>query len=144
MPAAETPRLRHSLGDVRDRVLIGTAVGLFEALGFSVHAVALFLLSGPTVFQASGATLGQTILAYVVGGAASGVLIGLLLPLGRWRAGATLIGAFALVPFYCAMSVIIPGFDPWSSGWMIAFMLLAAVAGGILGWWGYSLVHRAR
>lgn len=136
--------VRHSVREVRERVLIGTAVGLFEALGFSAYAAALFLIRGPAVFQASGATLGQTILAYLLGGAASGMLTGLLLPLGRWRIGATLIGAFALVPFYCAMSLVIGGFDPWSSVWIIAFMVLSIVAGGIVGWWGYSLAERGR
>ena len=134
--------VRHSIREVRDRVLIGTAVGLFQALGFSVHAVALVLLRGAAAFGESGATLGQTVLAYALGGAASGMLIGLLLPLARWRIGATLLGASALVPFYVAMTVTIPGYDPWASGSMIAFMLLAAIAGAMLGWWAYSLVHR--
>jgi hypothetical protein len=130
-----------SLRDVRDRVLIGTAVGLVQALGFSAYALALVLLRGPADFLAFGATLGQAIVAYFAGGAASGMFVGLLLPLGRWRVGATLLGAFALVPFYVAIAVVIPGFDAWASGWMIAFMALAAVAGGIAGAWGYSLGH---
>lgn len=90
------------------RILNNLAWGLAWALAFAL-ALSLFvavqaLLRGSMYFEAEGVSLAQVVAMYFTAALAAGCVAGLLRPLARTRAGATIVGA-AVGPFvYGAIS----------------------------------------
>jgi len=88
--------------NVRKCVGYGTAY----AAVYSLVAFAVAASAAPSPLGEAGASgIPQLILAYFAGGIAAGLLIGLLLPLGRTRVGAAAIGFVAAVPVFWALAM---------------------------------------
>lgn len=74
------------------------AWGLSFSLVYVLFVLAVFLARGPEAFEQAGTTLPRVAAAYVASGFVGGVLFGLLMPLGRTRAGAALLGLIVAIP----------------------------------------------
>jgi len=81
-------------------------VGVWFGVAYSAWALVLLLLRGSEPFDRLGTTVGKAILFYLAAGVISGTIIGLLLPIGRWLAGALLIGVMAGIPVGALIAVI--------------------------------------
>jgi hypothetical protein len=126
----------HSLWrDLRDRLALGLAIMLLVMGGFVAFVTIQFLFRGEAPFDAHGTTYGTAILTYAAAGVLGGILLGLALPLTRWRWGSAVAGAVAFVPFYGSVMVAQQG-PPWGwDRWDIGFAVGAGLLmGGILGY----------
>lgn len=110
------------------KLLLGVLWGLAAALITSVVAVAQYMITDGRAFDTHGITLGKVIALYFIGGIVGGAIVGLLLPLTKWRLGASVVGMVALAPFYIGIALALGHKDIYSG-------LIAAVAiGGVAGY----------
>jgi hypothetical protein len=65
-------------------------------------------------FEAGHTTLPKLIAAYVASGLVVGVVVGLLLPLARWKSGAAVIGMVATIPYMLLIRHAMSDMGPWS------------------------------
>jgi hypothetical protein len=100
----------------------------------SIWVLILAILSGSTTLSVRGTRVGAlTIIAvYLAGGGLGGAIVGVLLPLVRWRLGSVLVGIIAVLPLAAGVTYSLavasaPGMD-W-----ITMTIVAVVLGGILG-----------
>jgi hypothetical protein len=105
---------------------LGILGGLVVGLLFSLYAVVIYAIS-PGTFDRLGISLGATVSLYLLGGVVGGTICGLLLPLTKYRSGATVLGAITALPVYLGAGVLLGG--SLSTG-----VLLAAIVGGAVGY----------
>ena len=91
-----------------------------------VGLIAVFI--GPGPFERANTTLLSVLLVYWGGGLIAGVIVGLLLPIGRSTVGAALIGGVAGVPVACAAMLATTQPAKW-----VETLPVAAVLGLVLG-----------
>lgn len=73
--------------------------------------------------------------AYLFAGATSGLIIGVLSPLLRWRVGAAVIGMLAAAPMFMGILMLRDGFSHWSTmetGVLAILVLAFGIPGGII------------
>lgn len=107
--------MRASSRKVTDRPPIGPAP--FAGAGYGLAVGAAFLafvlgnavLTGGQAMTASGLTPWSAAAVFLGGGLVGGTLVGLLLPLARWRIGAGVLGAIGLFPAISGISIAIDG-----------------------------------
>jgi hypothetical protein len=113
------------------RASIGFVCGIGMACILSLYVLVLYLFRGPAPFQAYGTTLLNTVWAYFVGGAAAGVVVGLLHPVTRTAWGAALVGFVAGIPVYWAAMISLDR-HATSSG-VVAVIIAALCVGAPVG-----------
>jgi hypothetical protein len=113
--------------------VVGAKWGLIVATLLCVWVAVLALLSGSWVFtNRSGASYhaGTIIALYLCGGIATGVIIGALRGLLRWRIGAVAVGAIAVLPFGAGIFATRTAFAPWGHIETISLIIFAIAFGG--------------
>ena len=101
---------------------------------YSLYVVALFALRGAAPFKAVGLSLGAVLALYAGGALAAGAIVGVLMPLARWRAGAAAVGAVAAIPFVAGVLLAVEGPFPVTAARPWAKILfVAATLGGLTG-----------
>jgi MFS family permease len=116
-----------------ERVRVAVLVGLGYAVGYSVIAAALFKLKDPSQVERMGMSLPQAIATYWAGAVLGGVLVGILLPMARWRVGAFVLGTLGTLPFFMLVSLLIAADAPWFPDQVIMALLVSMVLGGLMG-----------
>lgn len=124
-----------------DRCLLCMGFGWFVAALLSLFALGAYLLRGPEPFQANRTSIGLAVLTYFAGATLAGVVVGLTLPLARWRIGAVIVGMLAAVPFYAAIRFAVDGFTPWTMKDTFVILLTSLFVGAPVGLSYYSLFH---
>jgi hypothetical protein len=121
------------MASLLDNLKSGTRWGLAFAAFYSAAAVLIWLVRGDVAFEAQGTSLWQVLLAYVAGGMAAGVVVGLLMPLGRTRFGAGVIGFVAAVPVMFVVGMAVSPPPTWFTRVPIVAFGCAAILGPIVG-----------
>lgn len=124
---------RRTWDELRLSIQLCTALAMFLAAALCAYALLLYLVRGAAPFARHGTTLGEVLLAYVIGMALAGVIVGLLLPFARHRWGAPLVGAVAFMPFYASVRVAMDGFAPWTGDDVFVVILCSIAVGGLVG-----------
>lgn len=96
-------RLTRGLGR---RVAEGIAQMFWPALGCAIVATAVYSREGRQIVSDGGAPLPQLLAVYVLGGLASGAILGALKPYTRSKIGLTLVWIAALLPFTFAIVIL--------------------------------------
>jgi hypothetical protein len=91
--------------------------------------VTLSALAGRNGLHTLGITLGEAILIYLLGGLASGCVVGLLSPLGAHRSGRMLIGFIASLPAAGLIGAVLIPPDAWGEELVSTSLVFAAIVG---------------
>lgn len=97
------------------RIRIGLEWGASFAAVYSAYVTLLWLLRGEGPFERADTTLGKVILAYFLAGLVGGAVFGLLLPMGRNRWGAALLGFLVALPVTYALGMAVEPPERWFS-----------------------------
>ncbi len=122
---------------LRDRVIRSVVYGVTMAGFYCVYVLALYLARGNTPFERVGYSLPTLMGLYVFGGVAGGAIVGVLLPLAKWRLGASLIGALAGLPLGFALYLTSGDYSTTS---LALSLVTVTLIGGMIG----MLVPRRR
>jgi hypothetical protein len=121
------------------RASIGFLCGIGVACLLTLYVLVLYLFRGPAPFGVYGTTLLSTVWAYFVGGAAGGVVAGVLQPITRTALGAALVGFLTGVPVFWAVMISLHGRGTSSD--LVAILLGALFVGapvGVIWRWQWS------
>jgi MFS family permease len=116
-----------------DRVRLGLIVGLAYAGAYSLVAVAVFHFKDPADLAMLHASLTQVVLAYIVGAVAGGAIVGALLPIARWPAGAFALGTAGTFPFFVLVFLLLAADAPWFPDQVVMGLIGAMLLGGPMG-----------
>jgi hypothetical protein len=114
-----------------------TFLAIWTALGvaglFSIWVLVVGLVNGFAAFEAEmGVSVPIAVALYFVGGAATGVIIAVLIPFGRWLVGATVLGYVASLPVFYLFARTMMSAEDWARmGWPVT--LVCGVIGAIVG-----------
>ena len=112
------------------RLLWGARHGALFGVVFCGLALVAFLIGGHATFEAQHTSLGRVLVLYLVGGVASGIIIGALRPLTARPIGAGAVGFLCGLLFGVLLRIARDGLNDW--GGRDAFLVLSiAVALGI-------------
>ena len=114
--------------------------GLGAGLLYSVYVVVLVAVKGPQVLEVYDTTLPTVVGIYFAGGLLGGVIVGLLLPLGRCWFGAMLVGALAAQPVFAMVGMAMYPPSEWATELPLMLLVLAAPMGSAVGlkfWYDY-------
>lgn len=103
------------MGSVRENLHTALKWSVIYVAVYSGIVLVIALTQGAGPFARSDTSLTKVLAAYWVGGLGAGVLVGLLLPLGRSMLGAAFIGAIAAIPVACAATLAITPPEHWAS-----------------------------
>jgi hypothetical protein len=120
-------------------VVWGVGFGLAFAAPYSLYVVVLYLAEGPRPFDKLHTTLAAVIAAYVIGGLASGTVVGAMRPFLHIRLVAILVGITAAVFVFFGAAVASDGM-PWHWGiteWE-SIVGCALLLGSFGGYWLWS------
>ena len=109
---------------------------------YSAFAVALYAFRGSDPFTANGTTFGGTVVAYFVGGAGAGAVLGLLRPLARSRWGAAVVGFFCALPVWLGAAFAIDGVAALHAEDLLLTLLFSVLSGPICGVIAWERVKR--
>jgi hypothetical protein len=112
----------------RPQIILGIVLGIAAALLTSVVAIVQYVVTNGAAFAQHGTTLWGVLRLYIAAGLLGGLLFGLLLPVARWRWGAALLGAIAMMPLYLGAAVLLGHEDLYSG------LIAALLVGGIVGY----------
>lgn len=113
----------------------GIRWGVLFSLGFIAYIALLFLARGQAPFAEYGMTFGRLVTLYLGAGMASGAVVGVLRPLGRWFWGAAVIGFFAGVVVASCLMFLENGVFAWGAEDVVKVTVLGLVwgpAGGLM------------
>ena len=116
--------------DLLGNTVLGVAVGLCVGIAVSIFVAGLAVLRGSTAYPELGITTWTAIRWYLIVGVLVGAVLGMLRPLYRSRAGATVGGYVGGVLVYGGIGGVMDGF----SRNLIPLALLLGLAGAFLGW----------
>jgi len=111
------------------RIWWGARWGALFGVAFVAIAVVIYTLSGQTAFEAHHTTFGRVVLTYFFGGVAAGVVVGIMKPLTRWKAGAAVVGFLAGMPVATIMRFATDGFGPWHRSDTIDVIVMSLILG---------------
>lgn len=119
---------------LRADVSWGVKWGLWFAGGYSLIALALFILQGTVVGQPSRFTLPVVIAFYWAAGIISGAIVGVLKPFARSRFGAITVGALVgtFVYFLAGLTVLGPS-EFLSMPGVVSTLIIGPIIGGACG-----------
>lgn len=115
------------------RLVWGARWGAIFGLAFVLIAIGLYAVSRQDAFEAHHTSFGKMALAYFFGGVSAGVIVGLLRPLARWKAGAALVGFTAILPVALLIRFATEGFGPWHPSNTVEAMMLGLILGAPVG-----------
>jgi len=98
----------------------------------------LYLISGGKVFAAN--EVGVTVLfaTYLIGGAVSGAMVGLLLPLATSRGPAAVVGTIGTIPMFAGVALLVSGpLASWTWEDLATILVCSTLIGGGLGFTNY-------
>lgn len=124
-------------------VLSGIRFGLAFAACYCAYVSLLYLVAGSAPFDSYGVTLPTVILVYIVGGVLGGAVVGLLLPLARYKVGATLVGILAAIPVVGGAMLSMSGLPPWEPADNFAFVFTTVGLGSVCGLIMWHIAHRS-
>ena len=104
----------------------GMVLSLACAVVLVAYVTILFLVAGQRPFVANGITYGKIVWAYLAGGLGGGIIVGLLRPLTRRRAGGILTGILVAT---CAYGAIAVGISGWVTRWDTGDWVVLAILG---------------
>ena len=131
-----------ALRPVLKRMLLGGSAGTFIATGFAVWVSLLRIGQGTEPFDHLGTSYGTTITIYYATLPPAGAIVGLLYPIGRSRFGAMALGFLFLLPMYAAfVAVKTPPQELFQPFRVVLTILVAGLAGALLGYWIWSDDH---
>jgi hypothetical protein len=93
----------------------------------------LYVLSRGSAFEAKDRSFPAIVLAYLFGGVLGGAIVGVLLPLVRYKIGAAFVGMIAFVPVGLGFRIVLVGFTPWQHDDTLMISTLAVLLGGFAG-----------
>ena len=138
MGEPEGKRGGSSRSRVRKNLLVGVALGLFIATGFSVFITIERVAMGTEPFERHSVTYSQLVAIYYIGFLVGGSLVGLLLPLRRWLLGQMFLGFVLLLPAYGAVVVQSAPRAEWFTRFNVVFTLAVSIlGGGVIGIWSW-------
>ncbi len=108
-------------------------VGLVFAVCFSLIAVALFVVRGPSSFERLGVSLPQVLGLYAAGGIVAGFLVGLFRPFIVSLASAVVVGIGVAFPIaVCAYMLKFGPFWVWDrKPWIVSIVMSVVFGGGL-------------
>lgn len=112
-----------------ERIVWGARWGLRFGLTFDAIAVIVFLLSGPSERERNGVTFATVILLYSSAGLIAGLVVGVLLPLTRWKVGAATVGVLAALPVGVLVRLMTDGLTGWTAEDTATALLFALAVG---------------
>lgn len=115
------------------RVIWGIRWGALFGIAFVAIAVVIDVLSGSSAFESHHTTFGKTAASYVSGGMAAGLVVGLMQPITRWKAGAAFVGFVAAVPVAILFHFATHGFGPWHVSDTIMALIFCLILGAPTG-----------
>jgi len=121
------------LAPMRLRAVAGARVGSVTAALLCLWLLIIVMLQHSFVLKArSGESYHAAVIMglYLVGGAFAGTLVGVLLPLMRWRIGAVIVGALGVIPFCVGVLATRSGFSAWGRIETISLVIFALAFGG--------------
>lgn len=114
--------------------------GLGGGVALTVLVTVLFLFGGTEPFDKQGVSFAAVVAFYLVGGAAGGLVAGILWPLTKWRAGAYLVGLLVALIVSIGLMYVLAG-NPlnWDIGVIITILIMTAIYGLYTGYqlWKY-------
>jgi hypothetical protein len=126
-------QLKEKAMDLARRLWWGARWGALFGCAFVAIAVAIYVLSGQSAFESHHTTFGQVALTYFFGGVIAGVVVGILRPLTRSKAGAALVGFMAAMPVAILMRFATDGFGPWQQSDTVEIIVLSLILGAPTG-----------
>lgn len=111
---------------IRDRLAVSIALGVLFAGVLALWVTAVRIFGGRSAFEELGASYPVVVLTYLGSGVVGGIIVGLLLPITRWRVGVAFVGFLVGVATFSAVGLSITGFEGWSSD-----DVLIAILGGL-------------
>jgi hypothetical protein len=99
---------------------------------YSLYVLVVYAFHGNEPLASNGVSLLGIIGAYYAGGITGGIVVGLLLPLAQWRAGATVIGIAAAFFVFLGIGVAVDGVHNLAkpSSYLDA-LVIATLVGGV-------------
>jgi hypothetical protein len=114
------------------RVVAAVFAGLVGGVCLFAVALVSHLLGDRESFVANYGSLGALFLLYSLGGAAAGLIGGLLLPIAKSIPGAVIVGTVAAAPIVTAATHLASGpFSTWGKTDYAFVLLASAVLGGV-------------
>ncbi len=114
----------------RPHPLLG-ALGGFLFGCFNLMFVLTVQLLGGHGLAKNGVNVWEAAAIYLLGGTAAGGLVGAMLPLLRWRAGAAVVGVVAALPIFTGVGIALDGSPVrWPDGTWFAVAAGAILVGG--------------
>lgn len=98
---------------IRQNIRTGLRWATLYACVYSAIVIVIALLRRATTLDQAGTSILAVLGVYWVGGLTAGLLVGVLLPIGRTTIGATVIGAVAGIPIACAATLVVTPSDQW-------------------------------
>jgi len=115
------------------QVRTGLGWGLAFATCYSGYVLLLWIARGRVVFDRVGMNVWEVILAYYGSGLVGGAIVGALLPLGRSRPGAALLGFLVAFPVLYTLGMFLEPAAAWGSELLLAAALSASFVGPLCG-----------
>ena len=103
------------------------------AATFSVFAVIQYAVDAQAMEERYHVGLLKVVATYAFGGALGGTIVGLLLPMARWKAGAGMLGVIAVLPLAVMIQYTTMGPSRWSLDNTIVVVLGSLLLGIPLG-----------
>ena len=103
------------------------------AMVYFLLVLLIYVFRGSAPFERAGTTLSQVSLGYLIGGLVGGVVFGLLLPLGKTRAGAALLGFVVAVPVIHVIMLAVDESALYGTSRLVITLLTAVILGPACG-----------
>ena len=110
----------------------GVTWGAYFALAYSLIAGMIAVYRGSAPFESAGTTLPKVLAVYWGGGLLTGVVLGVLWPPGRSKAGAAVLGAVASIPVSCAVLLATEPPSSWAREFL-TYIVIGLALGPLFG-----------
>ena len=124
-----------SLRSLLERAAVGARWGMIAAIVFSAIALASYAAGGSEAFQAKHATLAGVLVAYIATGIAGGVVVGICMPVLKYKPVAAGVGALIALQLnflFSLGSVHRPDDDGGAIFVAVAMVVFLGIPGGLI------------
>jgi hypothetical protein len=116
--------LRNVAGGARWGFVIGSLLAVWAAIVAAVSGSAVVRARSGDAYH-----IAAIVAVNVLGGTVTGGIVGALLPLMRWRAGAAVVGMIASLPLAAALASTRLGFAGWTRNEFLTVLIFALTVG---------------